>query len=175
MKNYYLDKKISYSISLEPIFILKYHMISNYEDFFLIDKFGDDDEFAYQSIDENLTVIKEKALFNESFTYLISDIKKSKNYAFPLCIEFKHEKGHMARSHKNKFIDSPILFFKNGEIANFVYHDKNGIKGESVRLIESFIDEDRNLIKELKLVKIYGEILDYKLFIGKDFDELKKK
>ena len=175
LKNYYLDKKTSYSLSLQPIFILKYHMISNYEDFFLIDKFGEDDEFAYQSIDENLTVIKEKALFNESFTYLINDTNKSKNYAFPLCIEFKHEKGHMTRSHKNKFIDSPTLYFKNGEIGKIIYYDKNGIKGESGRLIESFIDEDRNLIKELKLVKIYGEILDYKLFIGKDFYELKKR
>ena len=175
LKNYYFDKKICYSISLEPIFILKYNMISNYEDFFFIDKFGDDDEFVYQSIDENLTVINEKTLFNENFTYFISDIKKSKNYAVPLCLDFKHEKGHMTRSHKNKFIDSPILYFKIGEIGIINYQDKNGIKGESGRLIESFIDEDRNLIKELKLVKIYGEILDYKLFIGKDFQRLKKK
>ena len=53
---------------------------------------------------------------------------------------------------------------------------KNNIKiGESGKIIDKYINEDPNIIRKLKLVKIYGDILDYKLFIRKNFNELKIK
>ena len=109
--------------------------------------------------------------------YKINEIKKSKNYAMPISMEFRHEKnGHMKKSLKNKHLYSPILYLKNGKVNSLIYKEINNIKvGESGKIIEKCINEDPNIIRELKLVKIYGEILDYKLFIKKDFNELKKK
>ena len=95
----------------------------------------------------------------------------------PISMEFSHEKnGHMKKSLKNKNLVSPILYLKNGKVNTLIYEEKNNIKiGESGKIIDKYINEDPNIIRELKLVKIYGDILDYKLFIRKNFNELKKK
>ena len=180
LKNYYYNGEKSYSLSIELVFILKNHLIKNYEDFFFIEK-QISDEFAYQAIDENITVINEGNLFDDQDIfekiYEINEIKKSKNYAMPISMEFRHEKnGHMKKSLKNKHLHSPILYLKNGKVNTLIYKELNNIKiGESGKIIEKCINEDPNIIRELKLVKIYGEILDYKLFIKKDFNELKLK
>ena len=180
LKNYYYNGEKSYSLSIELIFILKNHLINNYEDFFFIEE-ENNDKFAYQTIDENITVINEGNLFEDKDTfetiYKINEIKKSKNYAMPISMEFRHEKnGHMKKSLKNKHLHSPILYLKNRKVNTLIYKELNNIKiGESGKIIEKCINEDPNIIRELKLVKIYGEILDYKLFIKKDFNELKLK
>ena len=180
LKNYFFKKEKSYSLSMEPIFILKRHLLNNYEDFFFIDKNGDDN-YARQTIDENLTIINEKKLFSSDFLVKniieMNDILKSRNYAVPISMELRNEKnGHMEKSQKNNDKDSPILYLKNVNIEKIIYEEKDGVqKGESGKMIESFIDSDPYTIKELKLVKIYGEILDYKYFIGNNFDDLKKK
>ena len=164
---------------MELLFILKNRLIKNYEDFFFIDR-RISNEYAFQTIDENLTVINEANLFNSTILdgiSLINEIKKSKNYAMPISMEFRHEKnGHMKKSLKNKNVLSPILYLKDGKVKKFLYEEINGEKkGESGKFIEKFIDDNPIVIKELKLVKIFGELLDYKLFIEKDFDKLKLK
>ena len=180
LTNYFFKKEKSYSLSVEPFFILKKHLLNNYEDFFFIDNNGDDN-YARQTIDENLTIINEKKLFSNDFLVKtirkINDISVSRNYAIPISMELRHEKnGHMERSLKNKNKDSPTLYLKDGKIQEIIYKVKDGVKiGENGEIIESFIDSDPHIIEELKLVKIYGEILDYRYFIGNNFDELKKK
>ena len=164
---------------MELLFILQNHLIKNYEDFFFIDR-RISNEYAFQTIDENLTVINEANLFNSTILdeiSLINEIKKSKNYAMPISMEFRHEKnGHMKKSLKNKNVYSSILYLKDGKVKKFLYEEINGEKkGESGKFIENFIDDNPIVIKELKLVKIFGELLDYKLFIEKDFDNLKLK
>ena len=42
------------------------------------------------------------------------------------------------------------------------------MQGEDGRLIEAFIDEDRDIILSLKGDIIYGELLDFNLFIKED-------
>ena len=48
----------------------------------------------------------------------------------------------------------------------------NKNKDENGRIIESFISTDINIIKDLKTNLIYGELLNYKYYIKKNFDEL---
>jgi len=56
-----------------------------------------------------------------------------------------------------------------------MYEKDKKIQGEDGRLIEALIDEDRDIILSLKADIIYGNLLDTKFFIQKDFEELKKE
>ena len=177
-KNYKFNLKKSFSFSMELLFILKKHLINNYDDFIFINN-DVSKEYAFQSIEENITVINEANLFGGLVHKIseINEINESKNYAMPISMEFRHEKnGHMKKSLKNKNEGSPVLYLKEGKIVENIYKKINGkSKGESGRIIESFIDDDQMKIIELKEVKIFGELLDYKLFVKKDFIELKNK
>ena len=42
-------------------------------------------------------------------------------------------------------------------------------------MIEKFISTDESIINDLKTKLIYGELLDYNLFIDKNFDDLLKR
>jgi len=178
----YLKSKKSFSFSLELLFIMKFILLSNYEDFIFTTK-EHSDEFAYNSSNENITVINEANVFTNNVQVSIkkvNEIEVSKNLAFPLSMEFRHEKNsHQKRNNKNIKSFSPFLFYRDG---NFVeikeekkIDGKTVVKGEAGRMVESFLDTNTSVILELKAFHIFGDLLDYKYFIGKDFSSLISK
>ena len=58
MFNYY-KKETSFSFSLELFFVMKHYLLSNYEDFIFTTR-EENNEYAYQTENENITVINEK-------------------------------------------------------------------------------------------------------------------
>lgn len=171
----YLKSQKSYSFSLELLFIMKFILLSNYEDFIFTTK-ENSDEFAYNTTNENITVINEANVFTNNFKTIknVDDIEESKNLAFPLSMEFRHEKNsHQKRNIKNKKIYSPFLFYRDGNFFETKEEHKiennSVMKGEAGRMVESYLDTNNSVILELKICHIFGELLDYKYFIGKDF------
>ena len=182
--NYY-QKEESFSFSLEPLFIMKYHLLNNYEDFIFTTKEASD-EFAYQSELENITVINENNLFNYNYNNLkviknVEDIVEAKNLALPISFELRHEKNsHQKRNNKNPKQLCPFLFYRDGKVHRIsvtkAMEDGTEFKkGESGRIVESYFDDCTKKITELKHLPIFGELLDYKYFIGNDFSELMNK
>ena len=176
-------KTLSYSFSMEPLFMIKYHLKSNYEEFFFTSR-GISDKYAFQALDEKITVINEKSLFNKGIydeeIIDIEDINESKNYALSISMEFRHEKNtHQKLSGKNIGQLSPLFYVRDLEFKKIslkvTIEDKIIEKGESGWMIESFICPVTSKIKELKTGLIYGELLDYKLFTNKNFTELFNK
>ena len=169
----------SYSFNIEPLFILKYHLRSNYEDFFVVESQGND-KIAWTDIDYRVTVINEQNLFQrsteEDVSY-IKDKKALKNHAFGISIVFRHEKNsHQKKNLKNGNIRSPFYYCNNGKIKETKYLEEGNIlTGEDGILIESLITEDRERIISLTKDFIYGELLDFRLLIVKDFSELNNK
>ena len=168
----------SYSLSIEPLFIVKYHLKSNYEGFFFTEKI-DNNNLAWTEDKENIIVINEENLFQRSkYIYIeyIDDENDSKSHAFGISIVFRHESNsHKKKNLKNKLIESPIYYCDDGEIKKLIYSNDGGLKGEDGVMIESLIIDDQSIIISLAKDFIYGELLDYKLFIGKDFTELISK
>ena len=161
---------------MEPLYKIKFHLKSNYEEFFFTTR-DESDEYAYQTIDEKITIINEKNLFNKEFhddeITDITDKKESKNYALPASMEFRHEKNcHQKFAGKNPGQYSPLIFVKDLRFERISLKLKNGVKGESGWMVESFISVEKEKIKELKTGLIYGDLLDFRLFIQKNFNEL---
>ena len=180
MFNYY-KKERSYSFSLEMLFIMKHYLLSNYEDFFFITR-EESNEFAYQAENENITVINERNIFINNLKSIkdVDNIDESKNVALPITFEFRQEKnGHQKRNNKNSKVLSPFLFYKDGKIERIQeeakYDNKNILKGENRQIIESYLSMDKSIILQLKIIPIFGELLDYNFFIEKDFSRLLNK
>ena len=97
--NYKINER-SYSLSIEPLFIIKNHLKSNYEGFFLLEEVNSN-ILGWTEPRENITIINEKNLFEKS-NYIdpshISDEKDLKNCAFGISIVLRHENN----SHKKK-------------------------------------------------------------------------
>ena len=132
--NYYANNH-RYSFSMEPLYKIKFHLKSNYEEFFFTTR-DESDEYAYQTIDEKITIINEKNLFNKEFhddeITDIKDKKESKNYALPASMEFRHEKNcHQKFAGKNPGQYSPLIFVKDLRFERISLKLKNGVKGES--------------------------------------------
>ena len=169
----------SYSFNIEPLFILKYHLISNYEDFFLIESHNTDD-IALTDIEYRITIINKKNLFkrsNEKNISHITDKNALKNHAFGISMVFRHEKNaHQKKNLKNGDKMSPFYYCNNGKIKEVKYLEiGNILTGENGILIESLITEDRERIISLTKDFIYGELLDYRLLIAKDISEFTNK
>ena len=174
-----LIKNKSYSFSLEPLFVLKYHLISNYEGFFLTEMHNND-VLAWTEVDVRITIINITNLFQKSKVRdisIIHDNKVLKDHAFGISVVFRHEKkSHQKKNLKNSKIISPFYYCDNGDIKVIKFEgEKNVFTGEDGILIESLIIEDQEVIMSLAKDFIYGELLDYRLFISKDFVELKNK
>ena len=176
LHNYLINKEKSYSLSIEPLFILKNHLKENYEDFFFIEYYNNKKLASYY-LSERISVINENNLFNGEDINNINDLKEKKNLAFSISMEFRHEKNsHQKKNIRNRFEFSPVYYYDNGEIKKLINNNENNINvGEDGSLVESFIDNNTNIIKILKEKKIFGELLDYNLFIQKDFNLLKNK
>ena len=89
-------------------------------------------------------------------------------------MENRHEKNCHTKIGKKKLGNTPILFCRDCKIKRII-SEKNPKKGESGRIIESFIYDNQLRISKLKTSKKYRCLLDYRYFIDKNFDELKKK
>lgn len=177
--NHLNEGKKSYSFSLEPLFMVKNHLLQNYEGFFLIDNDSSEKIYARSMIDEKITILNAKNIFKFSNLKLI-DIDEIKtphllnNHAFAISMEFRHENNcHQKKSQKNKRTLSPMYYFDREKIKKIEYVKNGKPQGEDGRLIEALIDEDRDLILSLQTDIIYGDLLDIKLFTQKDFVELK--
>jgi hypothetical protein len=176
--NYDIGAK-SYSFSLEPIFILKYHLTSNYEGFFLTEN-HDNNVIAWTDVDTRITIINKDCLFERSELKDISFIKDDKvvlnNLAFGITIVNRHEKNsHQKKNLKNGHLPSPFNYCDNGEKKTiYVKANNNEFTGEDGVLIETLIG-NQSFIISLAKDFIYGQLLDYRLFIAKDFEELKKQ
>lgn len=173
--NYYINET-SYSYTLEPLFIMKYNLLINYEEFFFVTRI-DSDKYAYITDDERITVINEKTLFkreiNDDNVVDIEEIEESKRYALSISMEFRHEKNcHEKKQQKNGIKNSPVFFSRDLKYEKIEIKIDGKRKGESGRIVESFIIPDLKKIKRLKVGLIYGELLDYKYYIQKDFKDL---
>jgi hypothetical protein len=173
--NYFINHQ-SYSLSIEPLFILKYHLLETYENFFLIEE-RHNNKLARFIKDKKITIINIAKIFENSNLQNyeeISDIETLKNHAFAVSMEFRHENTHQKKNHKNGNILSPIYYFDHEGI-KFIDYKKNGENlGEDGKLIESLIDNKENIFS-LQTDIIYGNLLDYNFFIDKNFDKLKIK
>lgn len=90
----------SYSLSIEPLFIIKHHLKSNYEGFFLLEEL-DDKILGWTEKKENVTIINEQYLFEKTKfkdPSHIRDKKELKNVAFGVTIVLRHENNF----HKKK-------------------------------------------------------------------------
>ena len=179
--NHYKYNAKSYSLSIEPLFMVRNHLLQTYEGFFLIEK-SDQNRYAQSITDEKITIINIKKIFEFSNIINFEDMDRItepdilKNHAFAVSMEFRHENNsHQKKNQKNRHITSPIYYFDKAEIKKIEYLKNNKIQGEDGRLIEAFIDDDRERISSLQADIIYGNLLDIKLFIQSNFDELKKK
>ncbi len=177
LHNFKINKS-SYSISIEPIFIVKQHLKSNYEGFFILEELNDN-ILGWTEPRENITIINEKYLF-EKTEYIdpshIKDKIKLKNCAFGITIVLRHENNlYKKKNLNNRGIDSPLYYCEDGKSINIIDINSKLDKGEDEVIIESLITKDDNVIISLAKDFIYGELLDYRLFIQKDFSELMNK
>ena len=170
----YIYKENSFSFSLELDFVMKHNLLSNYEEFIFTSSEDPDDLFAYEALNGKITVIHEKNLLGKSDVQFINEIKESKNIAFSISMENRHEKNCHTKVRKKNLGNTPILFCRDCKIDRIV-SEKNPNKGESGRIIESFIYDNQLRISKLKTLNKYGCLLDYRYFIDKNFNELKKK
>ena len=175
----YLKKENSYTFSLELLFIMKYLLLSNYEDFIFTSR-QKSDEYAYNSFNENITVINEANIFSANYQNLknIKDINESKNYAIPISFEFRHENNcHQKKNKKNRNSFSPFLFYRDGKFVKIQEYKKldNGTiisKGECGKMVESFISEEKSVINDFKKLHIFGELLYSNYYIERNFSNL---
>ena len=188
----YCINEFSYSFSLENLYMIKFHLKSNYEEFFFTSR-EISDKYTYQAVEEKITIINEKTLFNREYDDKeiidIEDFDESKHYALPISMEFRHEKNsHQKIASKNSGLFSPICYVRDLKYKKYTEKisinimGKNGkmekkiqIKGESGKMVESFISSDVNKINQLKTGLIYGDLFDKKLFYNDKFNDLFNK
>ena len=168
LKNYLLETiENTYTFSNEPLELMKYHLIMNYDNFIFINSKKPKIKYkvnAEQDRSNRITYINELCLFNTDS----SEYFTGKNKAFPISIEFFHEKdSHSKKDFKNLEIDSPIICY----IEETIIRDKP----EDGKFIESLIG-DINFIKNLKdHENNLGELMEVKYFIDNNFNKLHEK
>ena len=150
---------------------MKYNLRSTYEGFFFTENIIND-KLAWKDKYLNVTVINDLNLLEKSKydqILYIEDENDSKHHAFGISMILRHE----SNSKKKKY--SPIYYCDNGETKEIRNKENNIFKGEDGLMIESLILDEPNLIISLVKDFIYGNLLEVKYFIGKDFSELEKK
>lgn len=103
--NYQL-KSNSYSFSIEPLFMVKYHLKSNYEGFLFFESINNND-LAWTDNQDNVTIINTENLFEKSKyknpTY-IEDQKDINNHAFGISMVSRHERNSHMKKIKKIFL-----------------------------------------------------------------------
>ena len=168
LKNYYFNGNMTYSLSNEPIIMMKNHLLYNYENFILIvyeNSYNSSYKRGSQDKPNRITIINEKNLFENNYSEQLCD----KNNALPISMEFFHEKdSHSKKLFKNLKIQSPLFCYKYNRI-DILEEPEDG------RFIESIIG-DKDFIALLKNFKNnLGELMKVEYFIGEDFEVLNKK
>ena len=177
--NYFIEQS-TYSFSLEPLHIMKYHLIQNYDEFYFIDR-NNPDKYACQTCDEKITVINENSLFMNKIQFFNDkmegkNLEESKNYAWSISMENRHKRNsHQKRANEIQRKNSSTYFCRDLKYFEIVKDEKEPTVGESGRMVKSFISPEPEFIKELKIQSIYGDLLNYKYFIGNDFKNLFEK
>ena len=164
LKNYFTKgEEVSYSLTNEPLILMKKHLLSNYENIVYIiyeNPIGQLDRKASQDKKNNITLINEKTLFNINNSESLS----GNDYALPISIEFFHEKdSYSKRNLKNFYAD-----YKDDKIDILSKQEDDGF-------IESLIGE-KNFILALKNPhNKLGDLMKEEYFIGENFDHLYNK
>ena len=174
----YLKNEESFSFSLKLLFIMKHLLLSNYDDF-IATTIEYREEFAYNTINENITLINENCIFPYNFDPIkdIKDIEESKNLALPLSIEFRNQRYSLQNYNYKNYTNFPsLLFYRDGNIEKIQEIEKSDnnsfITG---RVIDSFLSNDKYMIWKLKNFHKFGELLNYEYFVDRDFSKLLKK
>ena len=168
LKNYSLQNfEKSYTFSNEPIVLMKYHLLINYEYFLFISCKKPTRKYKInveQDPSNRITFINEQKLFNSG----LSEYYNGKNKAFPISIEYFHEKISNSKKYfKNFETDSPVVYYINKTIIKD--EPKEG------KIIESLIG-DIKFIKNLEESENdLGELMEIKYFIDEDFNNLYEK
>ena len=175
LKNYNIkDDKTrnekNYSLINEPLSLMKYHLLINYENFIIIDYtnvYNDDKKVkALQDNSNRVTYINEKILFN---TYK-TEILTGEDNALPITMEFFHENSHLKRSNKNIDEKAPSTCYKDKVNYIEILDEK-----EDGKYIESIIG-DKNLIINLKRCQNkLGKLMRVIYFTSENFERLKNK
>ena len=170
LKNYCIneDEKFSYTLSNEPLIMMKNHLLSSYENFLFIDyenTYDENERKASQNPQNGITIINEKALFNCNKSEELSGA----NNALPISMEFFHEKdSHSKKNLKNLHIISPIYCIKNNEIIKLN-------EAEDGRFIESLISDNKFILELKDSAYQLGELMDIQYFIKDNFSLLHSK
>ena len=143
---------------------------------------------AYYDNNTGIMIINEYVMFNEKISFVdkLYEEKESDIFVIPILIEILHEiMSHSKLRIKDKNIKSPRQY--NDSKNNF--EAKNILKniiispkenklvaiGESGKVLENYISENKNIINSLKTAKKENTILiDYRYWVGSDFSELEK-
>ena len=163
-----LDEEIpirGYTVSMERIDIMKKELYNFQDSFFFRvkteNKLG---FFANFDRKSGITCINEYRIFKKK------DIPNKKDKAFPINLEFTHERlGHGKEVFNNK--ESPKIYF-NGKFENCYIERPDKKEGEAGKVIEKFILDDE-FISLFKNIFIFGDFMDYKYFVQSDFNQLK--
>ena len=170
LKNYCIkdDDNCSYTLSNEPLIMMKNHLLSSYENFLFIDyenTYDENETKASQNPQNGITIINEKSLFDMNFSEELS----GPNFALVISMEFFHEKdSHSKKNLKNLHIKSPIYCIKNNKIVKLN-------EAEDGRFIESFIGDNKFILELKHSYYQLGELMDIKYFINENFSQLHSK
>ena len=172
----YINQRESHTFSMELLFMMRYQLLTAYENFFFI-KRKYDIEYASLDINTGITIINEKTIFGPKYNEnkVIKNNKIAKDYAMPISINFLHEKsGHYKYMIKNHQLIPPLIYYKGLKIKLEVAYKEECLIGESGEIIEDFICDDKSIINELLTNFIYGELLKKEYFGQKNFKNLIK-
>lgn len=173
LKNYIItDDKIrnekNFSLINEPLSLMKYHLLINYEKFIIIDfidiNYNNIRAKASQDGSNMVTYINEKNLFN----IYNSEILFDEDNALPISIEFFHENSHSKRCNKNLNENTPLTGYKNDNIF-ILKHREDGMFIESIIGDKGFIKELKNNSNKL------GKLMKVEYFIDENFNKLYEK
>ena len=170
----YIHSEQTHTFSLELTFMIKTQLLFTYDEFFFITK-REDNNYAFIDVKTRITTINELNTLGKDYkeNLVIKNLDEAKNYAFPISIDFMHEKGgHYKYSLKNHKDIVPGIYYRElkAEIEMRVLNkEENILDGESGGIIENFICKDKYILDSLITEHIFGEFLDKKYFEGKDF------
>ena len=173
LKNYIItDSKIrdekNFSLINEPLSLMKYHLLINYEKFIIIDNkeinLNNKKAKAFQDLSNMVTYINEKNLFKDSN----SELFLKEDNALPISMEFFHENSHSKISNKNLNENTPLTSYKNNNI--IILEDR-----EDGRFIESIIGNKEFIVELKKSDNKLGKLMKVEYFIEENFDILHKK
>ena len=175
----YIHSMQTHNFSLELVFILKHQLLSTYNDFFYV-KTEINDENVYFDSNTKIVVINEYELFGPNFKEeeIIQNQKNVNDYAMSLSMNFLRENdGRYKYKIKNHIFNQSLIYFRGLKIElniSTIINYSSIIIGESGRIIENFICKNRDIIKLLSQVLIFGEFFKKEYFDQKDFKNLIK-